>query len=167
MRKYRNLAWSMQSSIRCINHCTRFFQMQTYTVSWKVFKNTKIFQKTPFEDIKQAKIAVDKITRPKVHEDKYGVRYVESTHFEQTFAMHLPHTELRQVFHKSFVLLRHFEILYVFRFFLWFVRISLCGCDFPLPEFLLRFVPVSSPTARCLNTGGSCWTCNPLKRNNC
>ena len=48
---------------------------------------------------------------------KANCRYIQSTQFGRIVLVHFPHTVLRQVLHKTVILLRHFVVAFVFRFF--------------------------------------------------
>ena len=52
-----------------------------------------------------------------VYKSKQFVSCIQSTQIGQIFMAHLPQTVLWQVLHESIVLLRHFEVAHVFRFF--------------------------------------------------
>ena len=53
-----------------------------------------------------------------VYKSKQLVSCIQSTQFGLIFTEQLPQTVLRQVLQESIVLLRHFEVAHVFRFFL-------------------------------------------------
>ena len=65
---------------------------------------------------------VYKTTIVTVYKSKKLVSYFQSTQFGQIFMAHLPQTVLQQVLHESIVLLQHFKVAHVFRFFFLEVR---------------------------------------------
>ena len=88
-----------------------------------------------------------------VYKSKQLVSCIQSTQFGQIFMAHLPQTVLRQVLHKSILLLRHFEVANVFRC---FSKGSLVSKEFLSAAAFFRavspeVVPVSSSTTRCAN----------------